>query len=74
VSTNKCIWSIDTLVVNQRCRFSEELNVDECHQVEWNDDHGDGIGALKLTLNDLVTFDGLTNGYIENITAVGSGC
>jgi hypothetical protein len=28
---------------------------------------------LKLTLNDLVTFDGLTNGYTEHIT-VGSGC
>jgi hypothetical protein len=49
------------------------LNIDECYQVEWNDNYGDGIGALKLTLNDLVTFEGLTNGYTEHIT-VGSGC
>jgi hypothetical protein len=41
--------------------------------VEWNDNYGDGLGALKLTLNDLATFDGVTNGYTGHIT-VGSGC
>jgi hypothetical protein len=73
VSTNEYIFSIDTLAVNQRYRFSGDLNIDECYQVEWNDNYGDGIGAMKLTLNDLVTFDGVTNGYTEHIT-VGSGC
>jgi hypothetical protein len=73
VSTNEYIFSIDTLLVNQRYQFSGELNIDECYQVEWNDNYGDGIGAMKLTLNDLVTFNGLTNGHTGHIT-VGSGC
>jgi hypothetical protein len=73
VSTKKYIWEIDELISHMGYQISVELNIDECYQVEWNDLFGDGIGSLKLTLNDLVTFEGLTNGKTGFIT-VGYGC
>jgi hypothetical protein len=73
VSTNQDIRRSDGLNNNQIYQFSEQLNINQCYQVEWTDNYGDGIGALTLTLNGLVTFKGLTNGRTEHIT-IGSGC